>query len=180
MLIFHVNFDPATCDFPSKRHTIMLACTEPENCRPLCRAAFSKPVLFKAQRRGKTAADVALAFFPPTGKIYEFASNGRSFDPLFSLDIWDHFQGFQDFGPSREVSAVANTQIDWKETPEAHVFKADLSSLFSSGSFLRWFRLPGNAKVDEIKASREKGVPTVTVPKQPQPKPEVKSVEISG
>eukprot|EP01018_Ginkgo_biloba_P006525 Gb_29828 [translate_table: standard] len=138
-----------------------------------------------------------------------------SFDP-FSLDVWDPFQVFQNFGPLREVSAVANTHIDWKETPEAHIFKADLPGLKkeevrieveegrilqisgernkeeeqknekwhrierSQGSFLRRFRLPENAKVDEIKASMENGVLTVTVPKQPQPKPEVKSIEISG
>ncbi|XP_059431082.1 17.3 kDa class I heat shock protein-like [Corylus avellana] len=30
---------------------------------------------------------------------------------------------------SREVSAFANDRIDWKETPEAHVLKADLPGL---------------------------------------------------
>ena len=54
------------------------------------------------------------------------------FDP-FSLDLWDPFEGFP-FSislsniPSTigETSAFANTRIDWKETLEAHVFRADL------------------------------------------------------
>ncbi|XP_019059592.1 PREDICTED: class I heat shock protein-like [Tarenaya hassleriana] len=35
----------------------------------------------------------------------------------------------------------------------------------TSGNFLRRFRLQENAKVDEVKASMENGVLTVTVPK---------------
>ncbi|KAH7332130.1 hypothetical protein KP509_20G069600 [Ceratopteris richardii] len=30
---------------------------------------------------------------------------------------------------ARDVAAVANTQVDWKETPEAHIFKANLPGL---------------------------------------------------
>ncbi|KAG1330666.1 18.1 kDa class I heat shock protein [Cocos nucifera] len=147
------------------------------------------------------------------------------FDP-FSLDVWDPFQGFpfdafRSLSESRptfvsETSAFANTRIDWKETPEAHVFKADLPGVKreevkveveeggvlqisgerskekeekndkwhrverSSGKFLRRFRLPENAKVDQVKASMENGVLTVTVPKEEVKKPEVTSIEISG
>ncbi|KAJ9189145.1 hypothetical protein P3X46_000475 [Hevea brasiliensis] len=143
------------------------------------------------------------------------------FDPL-SLDIWDPFDGFfnlalQDVSASAlETSAIINTRIDWKETPEAHIFKADVPGLKkeevkvevedgrilqisgernkekeekndkwhrlerSSGKFLRRFRLPENAKMDNVKASLENGVLTVKVPKEEIKNPEVKSIEISG
>ncbi|KAM1186505.1 hypothetical protein FF1_015657 [Malus domestica] len=54
------------------------------------------------------------------------------FDP-FSLDIWDPFEGFGALAniPSsaRETTAIANTRIDWKETPEAYIFKVDLRGI---------------------------------------------------
>ncbi|KAK8479032.1 hypothetical protein V6N11_013914 [Hibiscus sabdariffa] len=129
------------------------------------------------------------------------------------LDPWDPLDGFLlKLNSARETPA----RVDWKETPQAHVLKADLPGLKkeqvkveveegrilqisgersreqeeknekwhrierSSGKFLRRFRLPENAKMDEVKASMENGVLTVTVPKEEDKKPEVKTIPISG
>ncbi|KAL5751206.1 hypothetical protein ACOSP7_025809 [Xanthoceras sorbifolium] len=138
--------------------------------------------------------------------------NNSLLDP-FSFDTWDPFM---DFRFPQETSALVKTRVDWKETPEAHVFKADLPGLKkeevkveiedgsvlqisgernvekedkndtwhrverSSGKFSRRFRLPENVKKDQIKASMENGVLTVTVPKVEMKKPGVKAIEISG
>ncbi|KAL0321893.1 UNVERIFIED_CONTAM: class I heat shock protein [Sesamum calycinum] len=156
--------------------------------------------------------------------IPSFFTGRRSnvFDP-FSLDLWDPFEGLPFSSAvanlpssSRETTAVANTRIDWRETPEAHVFKVDLPGLKkeevkvevedgrilqisgertkeqeektdtwhrlerSSGKFLRRFRLPENANMDQVKATMENGVLTVVVPKEEEKRPEVKAIDIAG
>ncbi|KAK8522168.1 hypothetical protein V6N13_115141 [Hibiscus sabdariffa] len=143
--------------------------------------------------------------------------NRRSsiFDP-FSLDVWDPFKDFPLPSSLTTQNSLVNARIDWKETPEAHVFKADLPGLKkedikveieedrvlqisgernmekedkndtwhrverSTGKFMRRFRLPENVRMDQVKASMENGVLTVTVPKVEMKKPDVKAIEISG
>ncbi|KAH6777613.1 HSP20-like chaperones superfamily protein [Perilla frutescens var. hirtella] len=50
----------------------------------------------------------------------------------------------------------------------------------SSGKFLRRFRLPENAKLEEVKAAMENGVLTVIVPKEEVKKSEIKAIDITG
>ncbi|KAH9560186.1 hypothetical protein CY35_06G093700 [Sphagnum magellanicum] len=62
-----------------------------------------------------------------------FFGSGRSsiFDP-FEPGFWDHPWSSALVGKNlgkEDVQAVASTRVDWVETPEAHVFKADLPGL---------------------------------------------------
>lgn len=55
-----------------------------------------------------------------------FGRRSSVFDP-FSLEAWDPFRDWQLAG--NETSQFSAARIDWKETPESHVFKADVPGL---------------------------------------------------
>ncbi|GMI92185.1 hypothetical protein like AT2G29500 [Hibiscus trionum] len=84
---------------------------------------------------------------------------------------------------SPETSAPASTgRKPQKPIGERKIEKEDKNDTWqrSSGKFSRRFRLPENVKMDQVKASMENGVLTVTVPKVEVKKPDVKAIEISG
>ncbi|KAI5592571.1 hypothetical protein BDE02_04G161200 [Populus trichocarpa] len=61
--------------------------------------------------------------------FFENNRGGSIFDPFSAFDIWDFSFTSSNSLISRENSAFVNTCIDWKETPQAHVFEADLPGL---------------------------------------------------
>ncbi|KAG0620883.1 hypothetical protein M758_4G252100 [Ceratodon purpureus] len=115
----------------------------------------------------------------------------------------------------RDTKAIANTRVDWRETPTTHIFQVDLPGVKKEdiklqiiegttleicgnrgkeevrnidkwhivertfGNFLRRFRLPQNANSEEIKASVENGVLTITISKHKKPEPNIQRINIS-
>ncbi|KAL3019261.1 hypothetical protein AAZX31_05G073300 [Glycine max] len=72
-----------------------------------------------------------------------------------------------------QISGKRNLEKEDKNDTWHHVER-------SSGKFMRRLRLPENAKMDQIEASMENGVLTVTISKEEMKKPETKAAEISG
>ncbi|RVW60757.1 17.3 kDa class I heat shock protein [Vitis vinifera] len=120
------------------------------------------------------------------------------FDP-FSLDIWDSFEGFPFSATLSNIPSTADLPGLKKEEVKVEVKEGRVLQISrerskeqeekndkwhrverSSGKFLCRFRLPEDAKTDEVKASMENGVLTVTIPKEEVKKAEVKAIEISG
>ncbi|EXB57413.1 hypothetical protein L484_016466 [Morus notabilis] len=105
-------------------------------------------------------------------------------------DVWDPF-GFGSSSERRDdTAALAGAHVDWRETDNFHIFRADVPGVRKEevkvhvedgnilqidtwhrverrrGSFVRRFRLPDNANLDDIKCSLEDGVLSVMVPKK--------------
>lgn len=119
---------------------------------------------------------------------------------------FDHFQPFLKLN-SDSLGYESNTQMDWKETCDSHIFQFDLPGFTkedvklelhenrvlcikaekkpeqeeeeneekslkwhckerrNNGVFMKEFRLPENAKVDDVKASMHDGVLTIKLVK---------------
>ncbi|RRT35110.1 hypothetical protein B296_00043562 [Ensete ventricosum] len=155
-----------------------------------------------------------------------------AYDP-FALEAWDPFAGFGNWmwdtgrrGVGDDTTALARTNVDWRETENSHIFTAEIPGVAYStwmtgvrkeevkveveegnilrisgertkaeeedvgdtwhrverrrGRFMRRFRLPDNANMDEIKCSLENGVLTVAVPKKGQQvAPNVRAIDVS-
>ena len=54
-------------------------------------------------------------FFPSSSSFFPTSSSA------WALSSFPDHPGF-----ARDVAAVANTQVDWKETADSHIFKANL------------------------------------------------------
>ncbi|KDP46950.1 hypothetical protein JCGZ_07967 [Jatropha curcas] len=97
------------------------------------------------------------------------------------------------------VFSSLETQVDWRETPRAHVFRGvfggsnnedvlvyiDDNNILQisteSGKFMSKFKLPDNAQRDKVSASMVNGVLIVTVPKEGGDRiSNVRAIEISG
>ncbi|KAF1884485.1 hypothetical protein Lal_00028362 [Lupinus albus] len=99
--------------------------------------------------------------------------------------MWDPFKDFQfpnsvsgSFG--NENSAFVNARVDWKETEEEHVLKADIPGLKKEEVKVEIEDDRVLQISDQVKAAMENGVLTITVPKEEIKKPHVKAIEISG
>ncbi|KAJ4848609.1 hypothetical protein Tsubulata_035722 [Turnera subulata] len=123
--------------------------------------------------------------------IPSFFGNSRS----SSSSVFDPFSSFDETPEAHVVEAdlpgLKKEEVKVEDDRVLHIsgernaVKEDKNGTWhrverSSGKFMRRFRLPENAKMDQIKASMENGVLTVTVPKAEVKKADVKAIEISG
>ncbi|PON80931.1 Small heat shock protein HSP [Trema orientale] len=96
----------------------------------------------------------------------------RNVGPLdpFALDVWDPFKTY------RLLSRPSFPTIPGRSAENDTWHRVERGG----GKFVRRFRLPENAKMDQVKVAMENGVLTVTVPKAEVEKPDVQTIEISG
>ncbi|EOX92124.1 HSP20-like chaperones superfamily protein, putative [Theobroma cacao] len=129
-------------------------------------------------------------------------------DPFNNLDLWNPFtHGFPFTFPSflsthspgfsSEIFPSLGTQLNWRETPRAHVFKAFLPGVTrdevivfidddrvlqistENGNFMSRFKLPDNARIDQIQGFMENGMLIVTIGKEASQRSNVRVVEIA-
>ncbi|KAE8718543.1 hypothetical protein F3Y22_tig00110013pilonHSYRG00515 [Hibiscus syriacus] len=129
---------------------------------------------------------------------------GRVSDP-FSLDLWDPVDVLNPFSHgfpfpsflSSEIFPYLGTQLNCVETPSAHVYKAYLPGVSrdevivfidddrmlqistENGNFMSRFKLPENARTDEIQGFTDNGMLVVTIGKDVAQRPNVRDVEIT-
>ncbi|KAL2607499.1 hypothetical protein R1flu_026072 [Riccia fluitans] len=153
-----------------------------------------------------------------SGSIFDPFFEGSIFDPVETMSRTLFDRAFPSTLGTKDISTVANTRVDWIETPESHVFRADIPGMKKEdvkiqvsedgllsisgerqkekidekdsyrreerafGKFFRQFKLPSNAKHEDVCAKVDNGVLTVCVPKteEAKKKTEVRNVEIAG
>ncbi|GLU10577.1 hypothetical protein SLE2022_273700 [Rubroshorea leprosula] len=132
------------------------------------------------------------------------SSSRDLWDPFNDLELWNPLVGnfpslfsthFPEF--SRQIFPSLETQISWNETPRAHVFRAYLPGFTrdevmvfiddgmlqistANGKFASRFKLPDNARTNQIEGFMENGMLIVTVGKEEARRPNnVRVVEIT-
>ncbi|XP_040992175.1 18.2 kDa class I heat shock protein-like [Juglans microcarpa x Juglans regia] len=151
-----------------------------------------------------------MSIVPFTGRESNVSDSNSSrdlWDPFRNFHengLWDPFSDFPlpssllGFRPLSPFGTSVNTSLDWRETQTAHVLNASLPGFMDedvlielqddrvlqvsveSGRFMSRFKIPDDAKLEQLKASMHNGCLTVTVPKVEARRPNVRTIDIFG
>ncbi|PPE01522.1 hypothetical protein ES288_D10G119500v1 [Gossypium darwinii] len=145
-------------------------------------------------QQGTPTDPFSLELWDPFNNLDVLNPFSHSFPFPFPSFLSTHFPGF-----SSEIFPSLGTQLNCVETPRAHVYKAYLPGVTrdevlvfidddrmlqistENGNFMSRFKLPDNARTDEIEGFMENGMLIVTIGKQTQApeRPNVRVVEIT-